>query len=77
MTNDEVKNDRHNYFFSFIGEREERLVNQIWRNMTARGIVSGEEEGLEKSELYLLAVKIKQITIEKLISQLNAELEKK
>jgi hypothetical protein len=62
--------DIHNHFQKWLNQREEILVDEIWTNMVNRGFLIGEEEGMEKSELYLLALKIKKITIEEISDKL-------
>ena len=68
----EHNRDIHNAFKTHIDKRMEVLVDQIYHNMIGRGIISGEpeDEGIEKSELYLLAIKIKKITLEELSDEL-------
>lgn len=58
-----------------LDEREEDLVEQIYCNMANRGIISGEEsdEGIEKSELNILAYHMRRITMEKIAHDIMQE----
>lgn len=49
-----------------LTEREKALVNQIYQNMVGRGIITGDpqDEGIEKSELNILAYHMKIIVYE-------------
>ena len=58
--------DLVNMASEFLSEREKQLVEQIYSNMVGRGIVDGEDEGFESSELYILAYHLKQIHLEQL-----------